>query len=317
MKIQLTPLLILCAVTVLVMTPAAFAQRQLGKKKGPTSKLYIAETTGASQIKSGDKVYTVRQASAFDAPGTVIETSENSSTALVYSNGVGMVIGENSRIEVTKFDQAPFSANTATAADSNQEPSVSQSEIFLSRGTVGISTSEFLSGSSMACATELGAIKIRGGNIAIESRPEESIFDLLQGAATVVNNLNGQSYALKPGDRIIIRREPGGKQEVILTRIPAPALPALNAFLTIASNSRRTVTFEVIEQKAMLGSDAPPPAAGTTAPAGGGETEAAATGSFESESTGAESPQEIVAKPTVPATLPINVVISADRLPGG
>jgi len=307
MKTNLTRLLILCAVTAVVLSPSALAQRQLGKKKGPTSKLYIAESKGETQIRSGDKVYAGRQASAFDAPGTVIETGSNSSTAMVYSNGVGMVIGENSRIEITRFDQAPFSATTATGANDNLEPSESQSEIYLSRGTVGISTSQFLSGSSMACATELGAIKIRGGNIAIESRPDESIFDLLGGAATVLNAQTGQSYLLQPGERIIIRRLPGGKSEVTVTQIPVQALPALNAFISVASNSRQTVTFQVIEQNAARDPNAPPSSAGTPA----------ATTATENAAGSGDTTQEIVPKPTVPATLPINVVISADRLPGG
>ena len=34
------------------------AQRQLGKKKGPTSKLYLAESVGDTQIQNNDKVYT-------------------------------------------------------------------------------------------------------------------------------------------------------------------------------------------------------------------------------------------------------------------
>jgi hypothetical protein len=320
MKTYFTRLLVLCAVTVVLLAPSAFAQRQLGKKKGPTSKLYIAETKGDAQIHSGDKVYAVRQASAFDAPGTVIETGADSSTALVYSNGVGLVIGENSRIEITKFEQAPFSTSTAAAVDSNAEPSVSQSEVYLSRGTVGISTSEFLSGSSMVCATELGSIKIRGGNIAIDSRPDQSTFDLLEGAATVLNSVTGQSYLMQPGERIIIRRLPGGKTEIAVSPIPPAALPALNAFISTAANSKKTVTFQVIEQTAARGPEAASAASATgsgetggTGDTAAGAAEAAGEGSFDSD----DGTQEIVPKPTVPADLPTNIVISADRLPGG
>ncbi|MBI2497997.1 MAG: FecR domain-containing protein, partial [Opitutae bacterium] len=182
MKTIITRLLILCAVTAVVFSPSAFAQRQLGKKKGPTSKLYIAENIGEARVKSGDRIYSVRQASAFDAPGTVIETSENSRTTFVYSNGVGMTVGSNTRVEINRFEQEAFSAKAAAGAGSAEEPSVSKSEIYLSRGTIGISTSQFLTGSSMSCSTDLGSINIRGGNIRIESNPDETIIDLLDGS---------------------------------------------------------------------------------------------------------------------------------------
>ncbi|MSU46417.1 MAG: hypothetical protein EXS42_04660 [Lacunisphaera sp.] len=83
------------------MFPNAFAQRQLGKKKGPTSKLYVAETRGETQIQTGGKIYAARQATAFDAPGTVIETKDDSHNAFVYSNGIGMFIDQNTRVAVT------------------------------------------------------------------------------------------------------------------------------------------------------------------------------------------------------------------------
>lgn len=314
-----------CTAMLIAVSPSAFAQRQLGKKKGPTSKLYVAEALGDAQIQTGDRIYTVRQASAFDAPGTVIVTKENSRTAFVYSNGVGMTIGENSRVEIIRFEQAPFSASGAASANTDSEPSSSQSDIFLSRGTVGISTSQLASGSSMSCSTELGSINIRGGNVSIQSNATETIVDLLDGSATVLSSdKDGSSYVMKPGERIILRRTAVGLPLVIfISLIPPQALPELNVLVSVASNARKTVTFEVIEKKATLGLDAPPPAAVTTT---GGDKKPATTADTASGATTADaaggssgsndSTQEIVAKPTVPAQLPINVVVSPDRLPG-
>ena len=68
MKTSLPRLLAFCTLASLIAIPSAFAQRSLGKKKGPTSKLYMAEAKGESQIQNGDKIYTARQATAFDAP---------------------------------------------------------------------------------------------------------------------------------------------------------------------------------------------------------------------------------------------------------
>lgn len=313
MKTNFTRLFILCFTAAVLISPCAQAQRQLGKKKGPTSKLYIAEAQGDTQIRTGDKVYSARQASAFDAPGTVIETKENSRTTFVYSNGVGMTVGQNSRVEINRFEQAPFTADRAASADATAEPSNSQSDIYLARGTVGISTSQLASGSVMLCSTPLASINVRGGNISIQTTDDETIISLLDGAATVFSgDKDGGGTVLQPGERIIIRRAPAGKPPVaIVTSIPLEARPGLSDLVTAASDARRTVSFEVIEQKAAQGLDAPANAiaagtAGSPGPAGANSTAA-----------GADTTQEIVVKPAVPANLPTNIVISADRLPGG
>src|SRR3954469_25451087 len=100
MKTNFARILMLLLAMGMAMVPSAFAQRQLGKKKGPTSKIYLAETKGDSQIQTNDKIYTARQATAFDAPGTVIETTANSHNAFVYSNGTGLFVDQNTRVEI-------------------------------------------------------------------------------------------------------------------------------------------------------------------------------------------------------------------------
>src|SRR4051812_8662426 len=103
---------LMLGIAIMVMAlPSAFAQRQLGKKKGPTSKIYLAETKGECQIQTNDKIYTARQATAFDAPGTVIETNANSHNAFVYSNGTGLFVDQNTRVEIDRFVQEPFRPN--------------------------------------------------------------------------------------------------------------------------------------------------------------------------------------------------------------
>jgi uncharacterized RmlC-like cupin family protein len=308
MKTNLVRILMLSAMALLAVSPTAFAQRQLGKKKGPTSKLYIAESVGDTQIQTGDKIYTARQATAFDAPGTVIETAENSRIAFVYSNGMGMSIGGNSHLEINRFDQEPFTPNRNAGADTTVEPSISLSDIHLTRGTMGISTSQFVSGSSLLCSTPLATINVRGGRISIETTATETIIDLLEGDATVrTGDRDNGGYVLHPGERIIIRLvSPSQPYFVSVIQTPSEALLAVSERVSLASNARKTVTFEVIEQKSAQGLDGPPV-----------ESAAAGTPSTGSPFAGGGDTEVIVAKPTVPQNPPVNIVISPDRLPGG
>ncbi|HVT74259.1 MAG TPA: FecR domain-containing protein [Lacunisphaera sp.] len=329
MKTSLLRFMLVCLSLGIVATPSAFAQRQLGKKRGPTSKMYIAQAKGETVIRSGDRVYTAQQASAFDAPGTVIETKDNAQTALVYSNGVSMTIAANSRVEVKRFEQEPFEAGKELVSDSHAEPSTSQSEIHLAHGGVGITTSEFATGSTMVCTTPLGSINIRGGNISIKTTDDETIIDLLDGSATVFGgDSDPAGTTMQPGERIILRRPGMNKPPIFFAMsIPPDDLAAAKDLVAIASHARATVTFEVIEKKAAVGLDVPVTASTSTGNASG--SAASTTGSSQSASTGAGSSpasdaagaaaddtvQEIVAKPTVPVQLPTNVVVSPYQLP--
>lgn len=302
MKLKLARIMMLALATVVVLAPQAFAQRQLGKKKGPTSKIYLAETKGESQIQNGDKIYTARQATAFDAPGTVIETNANSHNAFVYSNGTGLFVDQNTRVEIDRFSQEPFRPNRETA-EAAFEPSVSQSDVHVSHGAVGVCTSQLVSGSSMLYSTPQASVNIRGGKVSIETNAEETTIDLLDGDVTVrggSKDIGGQ--VMRPGERAIVRPGPAGQPaSITISRIPPEALQVSDDRVNVACNAKKTVTFELIASKAEQSPDAP-----------SGEGAAGPTGG---EGAGAE--QELVAKPTVPSVTPTNIVISPDRLPGG
>lgn len=321
MKSNLLRILLAGLAAFVAMTPTAFAQRQLGKKKGPTSKIYLAETAGDSQIQTGEKIYTARQATAFDAPGTVIETKEGSHNAFVYSNGTGMFVDQNTRVEIDRFVQEPFRPDRKnTAADVPYEPSVSQSNVHVAHGAVGVCTSQLVSGSSMQYSTPQASVNIRGGKVSIETNADETIIDLLDGDITVrggSKDLGGQ--VLRPGERAVIRAAPAGlPPTVTISQIPPEALQVSDERVNVACNAKKTVTFEVIEKKAEEGLDAPAETPVTTptesgTPAAGTPGDAPPPGDAPEA---AESDQEIVAKPTVPSTTPTNIVISPDRLPG-
>jgi hypothetical protein len=176
----------------------------------------------------------------------------------------------------------------------------------------------------MNYATPQADVNVRGGRVSIETNADETIVDLLEGDITVRSgskDVGGQ--VIRPGERAVIRPGPAGQPpRVTISQTPPAQLQILDERVANACNAKKTVTFEVIEKKAKEGLDAPPPAAvttttkpGTGATAATGDT--SATGSTAGTAfSGDDSGQEIVPKPTVPAQLPINVVVSPDRLPG-
>jgi hypothetical protein len=314
MKTNPIRLIFVSALALAVVAPSSFAQRQLGKKKGPVSKVYMAEAQGESEIQNGDKIYTARQATAFDAPGTVIETKANAHNTLVFSNGTGLFVDQSTHVEINRFVQEPFRPERNSQLNTNYEPSVSQSEIHLTRGAVGVCTNRFISGSSMLYSTPQGSVNIRGGRVSIESNPVETIIDLLDGDLTVRHNdRDAGGQILRPGERATIRpaAAPGLKPMISIGPIPPEARLAAEERTTTACNARKSVTFEVIEKKAEVGLDQSATEVGATTDGTPPAAEAEAAGA-----DAGDGDQEIVAKPTVPENPPTNIVVSPDRLPG-
>ncbi|MDQ5981228.1 MAG: hypothetical protein QG602_4206 [Verrucomicrobiota bacterium] len=295
-------IMVLCA---LLAAPLVHAQRQGPASKGPMSKLYLAETKGPTEIMNGDKIYRARQATAFDAPGTVIVTKEEAHNALVYSNGTGLFVDQTTRVEISRFQQEPFKPDYLQQFASRYEPSVSQSNVNLPYGAIGICTSQLISGSSMLYSTPHATVNIRGGKVVIESTPEGTIVDLLEGDLTVRSgdkDVGGQ--ILRPGERAFIPTATDGQPVVITVQpIPREAMPVDDRRVEMACNARQSVTFDIIARRAEQGLDRP-----DDEPAGGDSGD---------EAAGAQADnQEIVANPTVPGNPPNQIVVSPDRLPG-
>lgn len=299
------PLLLLLAIAS-IGTSSLVAQRAEPTKRGPISKLYLAETKGETAIVNGDKIYTARQATAFEAPGTVIVTKEEAHNALVYSNGTGLFVDQSTRVEVSRFQQQPFQPDYGQQLASRHEPSISQSSINLPYGAVGICTSRLISGSSMLYTTPHASVNIRDGKVVIESTPEGTIVDLLEGDVTVRSgdkDVGGQ--ILRPGERAIIPPSASGQPPTITIQpIPREAMPVDDRRVEMACNARKSVTFDIIARRAAEGLDRP-------------DDEQAGGGDAGDEAAGAQGDnQEIIANPTVPSNPPNQIVVSPDRLPG-
>lgn len=318
----------------IVLAPSGHAQRQLGKKQGPTAKMFLSEVKGDTQIVTGEKIYSGKQATAFDAPGTTVETGDGAHNAFVYSNGTGMYVGENTRIEVDRFVQEPFQPDRNTT---ETEPSISQSDVFVARGFVGVCTSQMVAGSTMNYGTPHAGVNIRGGKSAIRSAPDETTIYLLDGDLTIrAGNRDLGGATLRPGEQATIRPGlPGQRPSVTIAPIPPETMQGLDESVNVACNARKTVTFETIEKKAQFGAEGDPADVvvakkeeaktdaekqadgkkdeGKKEETKEGSTATANTASF---SASDQSTQEIVARPIVPVNPPLNIVVSPARLPG-
>lgn len=310
---KIIQLCLLCVVTLIGAAAPTEDQIKADQRKGPTSKIYLAEIKGDIEIENNGKIYPGRQAQAFNAPASIFITKKDSHVAAVYSNGTGLFIDQNTRVEIRQFTQEPFLPARIPEHDQAIEPSISRSEIKLNDGAVGICTSQLVAGSLMNYATPHTWIRIRGGRLTIECNAAGTTIDLLEGDITVHSGpQNRDLQLLRPGERAFVPAEQNSRiAKISISQIPPEGVKIADDRTTLACTARKSVTFEVIQKQAARGLEEK--AGNATSTNDGAAPEATNDGAASDPNAG----QEIVTKPTVPNQLPMNVVISPDRLPGG
>ena len=321
------------AVWFAVVSPTVHAQQ---KKTNPSSKVYISDVSGQAQINTGDRIQDLAKRSVYNAEGTTIEIKktekpsddEKNYSTMVYSNGTGAYVDRNTKIEVKRFVQEPFTPNRT---DMDVEPSISQTRAFIARGTIGLCTSKLVAGSTMAYPTPHGAVNIRGRKIVIQATDQETKISMLEGDSTVrAGDVDLGGHTLRAGEQAIIRSGGAGRpNSVEVTRIPPSELAGLDDKVAQACIAKKTVYFEVKETKVLLAAGEAVPANAVAdaagAPAGAGADAPAAVTAFDAPSANTNavtsSPKsvtvtvrEIVPVEVVPTTLPVEFAISPSTL---
>ena len=237
----------LLAALVLLVPPYSLKADGEGKKKNPTSKLYVADVDGESSINTGDKIDDLTKKSVYSAEGTIIETKSDASSALVLSNGTGILVDPNTKLEIKRFLQEPFSPNRN---DMEVEPSVSQTKAFMPRGTVALCTSKMVAGSNMVYTTPQASISIRGRKVVMQCTGDTTTVSLIEGDVTVRGDLTGGGESLKPGQQAIITRKSSSEPPVIkIQAIPKDQMKLIEDKVSTACMARKTVYFETPDKE--------------------------------------------------------------------
>lgn len=321
----------------LVAIPSTLQAQGSTKRKNPTSKVYVSDVAGAAQIDTDDNVQDLNKRSVYNGEGIKIETGKTGTadakgpvfSTMVYSNGTGAYFDADTKVEVKKFVQEPFTPNRS---DMDTEPSISQTQAFVSRGVVGLCTSKLVAGSSMSYQTSQGSINVRGRKVVIQATDQETKISMLDGESTVRGgeaDLGGQ--VLKAGQQAIIRKGAAGQPSTVTVQnIPPSESAALDDKVAMACMAKKTVYFEIKERSVTNSGD---PQSGTESTASGGATGspggAPPVTAFDAPPANANPTfqsttivQEIQAVQVVPQNLPTDFTTSDARLrtatkPGG
>ncbi|HRI80799.1 MAG TPA: hypothetical protein PLF88_00025 [Opitutaceae bacterium] len=222
---------------------AASPLQAQSRKKNPTSKVYVAEVSGTAQIDTGETIDDLTRRSVYNAQGTVIETKEDSTNAMVWSNGTGIYFAPDTRLEVKRFVQEPFIPNRN---DMEVEPSISRTETFMPRGAVGLCTSKLVAGSTMTYNTPHASVRLKGRKAVIEVANDETIVSLLEGDITVrAGERDRGGQILEQGQQAIIKRD----GTITIRPIPDTQMKSLDDMVAMACMARKSVYFDAKDQE--------------------------------------------------------------------
>lgn len=309
------------AAACLAVVPASLLA-QGSKDKNPSSKVYVTDVNGTALIDTGDAIEDLTKRSVYTAQGTVIETKRSEDPAddakhfstMVYSNGTGAFYDVDTRVEVRKFSQEPFRPDRQ---DMEVEPSMTETQAFVARGTVGLCNSKMVAGSTMAYQTAQGVANIRGQKVVIEAGQGFTKISMLEGDSTVKagpQDMGG--HLLESGYQAIIRNgQAGAPNSIEIIPIPRDEMPGLDDKVTMACNAKKAVYFDVRERSETNN----PNAAGGNEVAGGsngnGEGGDAPITAFDGNSaTSSVTVREIVPIEVVPTNLPVQFTISPAKI---
>ncbi len=222
------------------------------KQKYPASKVYVSDVSGDALIETGEIIEDLNKRSVYVAEGTVVETKKPTKandqkrhySTMVYSNGTGAFFDADTRVEVKRFIQEPF---TPTRGDVDVEPSITQTQAYVARGSVGLCNSKMVAGSNMTYQTPQASVSIRGRKVVIEAGSQMTKISMLEGESTIRGGAQDGTggRTVKSGEQAIIRQGADGQpNEIVVRRIPPEEMPQLDDKVAMACMAKRTVYFE-------------------------------------------------------------------------
>src|ERR1039458_444252 len=206
-------------VMAIAMVGVFFSPPSFAALTGPASKLFVADLKGKADLNTADTVTSLAKETVFNAQGSSILTDKESNVSMVYSNGSGIYLDSDTRLDVKKFVQEPFTPNRYNM---DMEPSVSQTEAYLSHGLIGLCTSKLAAGSNMTYTTPQATLDIRGKKLVIETSNYETRVSVLEGDVTVRASDGSAGEVLRGGQEAVVRSNAANQTSSIIHIGPIP-----------------------------------------------------------------------------------------------
>lgn len=208
--------------------------------------------------------------------GFTISTGPDSAASLALANGSLVNLSESTTMEIRRFRIVPTNVGFDRFTGLVAEPTRSDTRLYLQSGQLFGETKPLADESAYLIQAELGTLRIVGTQWIFGSFADQVSAAIIEGLASLINNLNGSAQNIAEGMQLFIQKDANGA--FVFTDLQNIDPSAVEAF-----NSQ--VQQFLAEGDGVLDSDGDgvPSGTGGGVPAGGGGGGGpAATGGFSS-----------------------------------
>jgi hypothetical protein len=205
-------------------------------------KMFIVDVTGDAHLVDAGKVLTFKAGDTIQCKNIILESGPASNMTGVLSNNTGLFLGPNAKIELTRFEQAPFAADPSRIED---EPSISNIEGVIHSGTFAFCMANQVFGSTSKYSVLGANVSVRGKRVVTEATDTKTTFYVVEGEVTVKAGPDDQAgTVVQSNQQVSITPGVGGAYPVItVSDIDPSAGEKLNNALSAACLARRAVFF--------------------------------------------------------------------------
>ncbi|HEY5551050.1 MAG TPA: hypothetical protein VIK52_04130 [Opitutaceae bacterium] len=205
-------------------------------------RMFIVDVTGDVHLVDAGKVVPFKSGDAIQCKNIIIESGPESNSSGVLSNNTGIFVGPNSRIELTRFEQAPFAADPSRVED---EPSISNIEGVIYSGTFAFCLANQVFGSTAKYSVLGAEVTVRGKRVVTDATDTKSTFYVVEGEVTVKAGPADQAgTVVQSNQQVSITPGVGGGYPVItVSEIDPSVADKLNNALSAACLARNAVYF--------------------------------------------------------------------------
>lgn len=232
---------------------AAFCAGAARAQDNMPGRMYAVSVEGEVRTFTDGKMELLMPGEGGIAHRMRIEIGPHGKASFVLSNNTGLSFGPGTRLEILRFEHAPF---TADPMKLDEEPTVSRLEARLRGGRVAVCLPSQVFGSTVTLYVPDASITFRGRRYMLDTSDERTVLHVVDGLATVFRGPddrvgqvvgNGRSVTITSGvgpayPLIEVGATEGAQQSAINEGLAAACLSRHTVFFATPSDPRRVVT---------------------------------------------------------------------------
>jgi hypothetical protein len=229
--------------TLAVLVCGAFFIPTLGfAQERVVGRIYVVTADGDVRRTEDGRLVPVATGESFSASRAALEIPDQGRASLVFSNNTGVYLAADSRLDIERFDHAPFVADPNRMDD---EPAISTFSGRLFSGRLAMCFPKQVFGSSVDLQIPQAVLHLRGSRIAVDVNDTRAIAFAVDGAITVSRGPEDKAGLVVETGQMVTITPGAGPQFPLLSVAPIPndKVGELNEMMASACLSRHTVFF--------------------------------------------------------------------------